>query len=74
MRAKTHVRRKEEAMTRTLFLVPRSRRPRPMLACVWTATGNPRQPLIRTWVAAIGAAPAETIETGPERRLRLVCA
>lgn len=62
-------------MTGTLFLVPRPTRPRPALACVWTATGNPRQPLIRTWVDRENSSVcAETREADPELRPRPVCA
>jgi hypothetical protein len=62
-------------MTRALFLVPRSTQPRPGLACVWTATGNPRYPLTRTWVdLKTASASANHREADPEPRSRLVCA
>jgi hypothetical protein len=46
-------------MIRTLFLVPRSAQRRPALVCVWTATGNPRQPLARIWLDTGASAVAE---------------
>jgi hypothetical protein len=60
-------------MTRTLFLVPRSTQLRPALACVWTATGNPRQPLTRTWVQRESRVPTHR-EADPELRPRPVYA
>lgn len=75
----TYVRRKEDVMTKTLFLVPAVRRS--SLSRVWIETGNPRQPLASVWidnavrVAAPGADREPRTEPVPAcRGLQLVCA
>jgi hypothetical protein len=45
---RAHLRRKEDVMTKTLFVLPAAEHS--TLSCVWIDTGNPALPLACVWI------------------------